>query len=394
MTVTETLTPNVRTRLRRSLFWIVCTVGALIVALIAIALSGGNQAQSRPLQADSATPTGAKGVVTVLEDHGVSVTAADSATDAADSLNGDVTLFVYDAEGFLETSNLADLAAQASDVVVLTPDFQTLRALAPGVLAGGTEATDADPVSARCDIAAAERAETAEVLYTYRITDAPNATGCFPVSDGRFGLISLPQDDGTLTVLGNPGALSNEKILHGGNAALALSLLGQNDELVWYLPTIADVQAHQPPTLGELTPPWVVPFTTLLAVTALAAMFWRGRRLGPVVVEKMPVHVPARETVEGRARLYERGNAREHAIDALRIGAISRIARLLGLPAGATALQVADAAASVLGHDVHDVRAALVEEQPASDQQLMAISSAVSDIEKRVRATLDETGRM
>lgn len=396
MTVAESLTPTFGVRLRRSAFWVVCGVGALVIVLIVLALSGSGGEGSRPLQSDSATPSGAKGLVSVLEDHGVSVTAADSAEDAESALDaGDATLFVFDANGFLNARDLARLTENAADVVVMTPDFADLREIAPGVRAGGAEPADAAPVAAECDVPAAHAAQATEVLYTYRIIDNPDALGCFPVADERFGLVTLPHNDtGSLTLLGNPHALSNDAIIHSGNAALALNLLGEHDELVWYLPTIADVEADAPPTLGELTPPWVVPFTVLLALTAIAAMFWRGRRLGPVVVENLPVHVPARETVEGRARLYERGNARGHAIDMLRMGAASRIAGLLGLSTSATVWEVADAAASTLARDPRQTRAVLVDDMPSTDAGVMALSDSLDDLEARVRAKIDETGRM
>ena len=64
----------------------------------------------------------------------------------------------------------------------------------------------------------------------------------------------------------------------------------------------------------------------LLLLVFLAAAFWRGRRLGPLVVENLPVVVRASETMEGRARLYQKSSARLHALDALRIGAIQRLA--------------------------------------------------------------------
>ncbi|WP_166981101.1 DUF4350 domain-containing protein [Paramicrobacterium fandaimingii] len=396
MSVAESLTPTFGARLRRSAFWIAFGIGALIIVGIALALSGAGSDQSRPLQADSATPSGAKGLVTVLEEHGVSVTAADSAADAENVLDaGEATLFVYDAGGFLEPRDLARLTEKATDAVVMTPDFADLREIAAGVRTGGSEPADAAPVDAACDVPAARAAQTSELLYTYRIIDNDDALGCFPVSDERYGLVSLPQSGGgSLTLLGNPSALNNETILHGGNAALALNLLGEHGELVWYLPTIADVQADAPPTLGELTPRWVVPFTVLLSLTAAAAMFWRGRRLGPVVVENLPVHVPARETVEGRARLYERGNARGHAIDMLRLGTVSRVAGLLGLSTGATVWQVADAAASVLARDARQTRAVLVDDIPSTDAEVMSLSDALDELEAQVRATIDETGRM
>ena len=71
----------------------------------------------------------------------------------------------------------------------------------------------------------------------------------------------------------------------------------------------------------------------MLVLVALGAVFWRSRRVGPLVVENLPVVVRASETMEGRARLYERSNSRLHALDALRVGTVARLARTCGLPA-------------------------------------------------------------
>src|SRR5690606_1050452 len=113
---------------------------------------------------------------------------------------------------------------------------------------------------------------------------------------------------------------------------LALRLLGAEPRLIWYRPGLADADVEVPPSLGDLSPGWVVPVMLLGLVTFLAAAVWRGRRMGPLVVETLPSIVPADETVRGRARLYARAGARLRAADALRIGALGRLARELGLP--------------------------------------------------------------
>ncbi|SEC01828.1 protein of unknown function [Paramicrobacterium humi] len=393
MTATPATTPTVRTGLRRSAFWIVCGIGALLIAVLVIALSGGGSRTTQRLQADSAAPTGAQALVNVLGDHGVRVTAVDNRADAARALAGsDATLLVYDASGFLDPEALADLRASAARTVLVEPGFLDLRTIAPGVLAGGTEADDAAPVDAKCDVPAAVNAQSSEPFATYRITNAA-ATGCFPVGDDRFGLVAL--SGSATTIVGNAGAFTNERILHGGNAALALNLLGGTDTLVWYLPSIADAAGgDELPSLGELTPDWLVPVTTLLALTAIGAMVWRGRRFGPVVVEQLPVTVPARETMEGRARIYARSGARLRALDALRIGTAGRLARMLGMPQAATVWQIADQAASVVGEHPTEVRRVLIDAVPGGDAELMALSGSLADLERRVFTATDETGRM
>src|SRR5690606_15192115 len=130
--------------------------------------------------------------------------------------------------------------------------------------------------------------------------------------------------------------LTNEQIGLNGNAALALWLLGATDELIWYQSNIADATVPGAPTIGELTPAWVSAAIVLFGLTIVALALWKGRRFGPLVVENLPVTVRASETMEGRARLYEKSSSRMHALDTLRVGAISRLATLTGIGRNAT----------------------------------------------------------
>ena len=73
---------------------------------------------------------------------------------------------------------------------------------------------------------------------------------------------------------------------------------------------------------------WIV-FQLCLAIALLA--LWQGRRLGPLVAERLPVVVRASETVEGRGRLYRSRRARDRAADALRTATLQRMLPRLGL---------------------------------------------------------------
>ncbi|GDY74619.1 hypothetical protein SAV31267_041040 [Streptomyces avermitilis] len=66
--------------------------------------------------------------------------------------------------------------------------------------------------------------------------------------------------------------------------------------------------------------------TLQLFIAAALAALWRARRLGPLVPERLPVAIRASETVEGRARLYRKANARDRAAAALRSTTRTRLA--------------------------------------------------------------------
>jgi hypothetical protein len=182
-------------------------------------------------------------------------------------------------------------------------------------------------------------------------------------------------------VAGATDALTNGVVLQQGNAAYALALLGPSDRLVWYLPSVADLSTdgETPPTPG-----WVAPTVLLLLVTTVVAGVWRGRRFGPLIVENLPVVVRASETMEGRARLYQRSSARLRALDAIRMGTVSRLARRVGLPSAATVREVADAAAALLGRDARAVHALLLDEEPVGDADLVRLSDGLLELERAV----------
>jgi hypothetical protein len=84
--------------------------------------------------------------------------------------------------------------------------------------------------------------------------------------------------------------------------------------------------------------------------------------------------VRANETMEGRARLYERAGSREHALDSLRIGAIARLAKLCGLPRRGTLDEVIDAVAALTGRTRDELSTLLVDRIPANDGDLVQLS--------------------
>jgi hypothetical protein len=199
-----------------------------------------------------------------------------------------------------------------------------------------------------------------------------------------FSLVQLNHDGVELTILGLTQALSNERVADSGNAALALNLLGAHPTLVWYIPTLSDVPDGGPETLGDLTPPWVTPVMLLLALTAVAGAVWRGRRFGPLVIENLPVTVRSSETMLGRARLYERSSSRLRALDALRMGAVRRLAVLCGQPRSAPVDEVVSAVAAVTGAQRHIILNLLVDTVPATDADLVALSDALLVLERDV----------
>lgn len=385
------VTPTVRAFLRRRRAWIV--IGAVLVvgALVILVVQGGIRPPGLSLGADNPAPAGSKALVEVLRDHGVTVTDARSFGVAIDGAERGASVVLFDELGVLGDDRLAELAAAADRLIVVAPGFGALETLAPGVRLAGAASGPLD--EADCGFPPAERAgalSDGQRLLT--VDDAAAEAGwkgCFP--DGDFGypvVTGEGESGGELVLVAATTVFENGRIAERGNAALAIGLAGASDDLVWYLPGPGDSDAETAPTIGELTPGWVSPAMVLLIVVVIVAGIWRGRRFGPLVVEQLPVHVPAGETSAGRARLYARSGARAHALDQLRIAAIGRIAAVLRLPRSTAVDQVADAAAEATGRDPSAVRRLLVDELPSSDRALVDLAGELARLEDEVRRVL------
>ena len=388
--MTATTTPTIRRATRWSLFWVLAAAFLVIVAVAGIALTGSAVSRGTPFSATNPGPIGSMAVAEVLRQRGVDVRVAGSLGAARAALSGssNSTLFLVDPGNYLDDAQLRGITGLARDLVVLTPGFAQLRAIAPEIAQAGTVTRAA--LRSGCSLPAAARAERVSGAGRgYRVIgQGADATTCFGSGSKVFSLIRLESGSHTVTVLGTSDAFSNEHVAERGNAALALNLLGANPRLVWYLPTIDDSAVAGGPSIAELTPVWVSPVLALLVIVAIVAAFWRGRRMGPLVIENLPVTVRASETMEGRARLYQKGAARLRALDALRVGTIDRLAAQCGLPRLASVDDVIAAVAQLTASDPLEVRSLLLDDAPRTDRDLVRLSDRLFELERSVaRAT-------
>jgi len=117
----------------------------------------------------------------------------------------------------------------------------------------------------------------------------------------------------------------------------------------------------------------------------VAVALWRGRRLGPVVVEPLPVIVPSAETVRGRARLLRAARARDAASDELRTATIRRLSEMLGLGPDAARVAVIDAVTSQTDKRAQEIEDLLYGAEPRDDAGLVQLATALDDLESMVR---------
>ncbi|MGC0420729.1 DUF4350 domain-containing protein [Embleya sp. AB8] len=358
-----------------------------VIALILIVVSGlilirGDRYEGR-LDPRSTGKQGSKALAQLLRERGVEVNLARSADEASRALGPDSTLVVAFPDLVTEPHLRTLAAAAPARTVLVRPGEDALAILAPGVHTArdaGRRTLEPD-----CPLPAATRAGDADTGGARYDTDLlPGATGCYPYA-GRPTLVLTPPTAGHDTVvLGSTSPLVNDRLDAHGNAALALNLLGAHPHLVWYLPG-ADELPPAKDSLWSLLPAGWRWGAAQLAIAVVLLALWRARRLGPVVAEPLPVVVRAAETVEGRARLYRRGRARDTAAELLRAATRERLARLLGSDPTEAALIAAITART--DHTAAHLHALLYGAIPADDEALVTLSDELDALIRQVRTT-------
>ena len=326
----------------------------------------------------------------MLRDQGVDVIVTTTLEEARAALGSgnESTLFFSNFEGYLTEDQVADAAGLASTVIVAEPILNELLEIAPEVAQAGTSSA---PVAAGCSALTSSTApEITAGPSSYRVIEPSSTiTACYGNDDDGYGLISLDRGDTELRILGATDALTNGGVTASDNAAFALRLLGEHDTLVWYTPSFLDIaDGGGTATPDELAPGWVLPGTWLFALTLLAGALWRGRRFGPLVIEKLPVTVRSSETMQGRARLYAKSAARLHTLDSLRIGTLRRLAALCGMPTTASVDDVINRVSPLVEQPLAQLRRLLIDAEPASDHELIALSDELLALEDRVRTII------
>jgi hypothetical protein len=358
-------------------------LGGIIVGLIQP--TGGTNGYLDP---GDARPGGAHALAQLAGQRGATVTRVSSAAAAVHAASATagrpVTLLVTNPE-LLTESQLKTLAQAPGNRIVVAPDAAVLAILAPRVTETGTPPVQTQPPG--CALPAARLAGSVQAGGLALRTTAAGAFQCYP-GPNQPSLVRYTAGGRTITVLGTGVPLTNAYLAAQGNAALALNLLGPA-RIIWLVPSLP------PPGSigagGRASFASVVPFGAYLVLLQLfiaagLAALWRGRRLGPVVAERLPVVVRAAETVEGHGRLYQARAARDQAAAVLRQAARDRIVRLLGLPATAGDTSVAAQVAGRTGRTADEIMNLLAGPAPASDPALTALADDLDTLEAEVRS--------
>jgi Domain of unknown function (DUF4350) len=373
---------------------IVLALVFLLAAAVVIAAIRSTERHGS-LDPRSADPYGSRAVAELLADRGVDTRVVTTLDEARSATGPDTTLLIAvpDLLTHRQQSQLHSATATSEGrTLLVAPGSWSVERLAPGVVADPAISLEST-LSPDCALPAAQRAGTADTGGIRYTVTQPGYDECYP-SERLPTLVRLPaaSGDGDTVVLGAPDILYNDTLDEQGNASLALQLLGSRPHLVWYLPSLSDPTATDPGEekgfLDLLPSGWLWGTLQLFFAAALAAL-WRARRLGPLVPEKLPVAIRASETVEGRARLYRKANARDRAATALRSTTRSRLAPLVGVPV--TQAHAAEALLPALSTHLHragdgqSLNSLLFGPPPGDDPALISLADQLDALEREVR---------
>jgi uncharacterized protein DUF4350 len=355
-------------------------VGAVVLVIAVLVVALGGAAVDATLDPDGTNDTGAHAIAQLLRNHGVTVERVSDPLRAVAHADAKTTILIT-VPSELDARTEHAIADSAADVVALSPQSSQLRSLGAGAIgvAGIDAVTDRPP---SCALDYANRAGDA-VVGGVEYAAGAHVTTCYP-SDGRAALAAARVGDHTVTVIGSAGFLTNRRLANSGNAALALGLLGAHARLMWIVPgSQSDVAGQQ--SLLDLLPRSVVLAVVQLLLAVVIVGIWRGRRLGRLVPEPLPVVVRAAETVEGRARLYRAAKAHTRAAHALREATLERLRPVLGLARDSDSATVVDAIAARTGALPAEVTALLYGAAPADDAALVTLADELDQLESEVR---------
>ena len=397
----------VTARLRSAGVWIVGAV-VILITVIATMLMTSDREATDPLHYDSTARDGTKAMVETLRDHGVDVTTTEDYETAREASGKPGTTLLIptnievlspgDIDGFR-----SELTAHGNRLALIDPGL-AVQEFTPRITVNDSISPLATPDKVSqpdCSAPAAQAAgpvETGESEYAEAKKDTDGLSACYPftgpgVSDIGGGEVApgsargqLINDEGgsfPVTVIGNPGWVTNTGIAEEGNASLVLSELSQTNRLVVYYPTAND-DSQPPPSTIDYVPSWFIAGGLWLFPCVLILLLIIGRRFGPLAVERLPVVVPAVETVHGRAALSARSHDRTGALHTLRTGALLRIAKQLALGPEAGPHDIITQIASTTGRDLAQVHWVFASGVPSTNTDLQTIVHLLTLIESEI----------
>ena len=363
----------------RRVRWVAAIAATVALVLLALVVTVGRANRQQADDPRSTTSAGAGALGVLLAAEGVQLQVTDKVGDALETSGTDQALVIANGDELSETDAERLLTAGFGRVILLRPDTPTLVRF--GVRAEGRAATRST-IPPSCPADAAEQAGTVsfEDARSAYASTGPTEFSCYPAGSGGYAYLRVVTAAGpTVELVG--GGISNDLLDQAGNAAFGMNVFGAQAEVTWLM-------AREESSGAEATPPGLLPPWWPIAVAQAAVAFavvavWRGRRLGPIMTEPLPVTVRAAETVEGHGRLYHRLDAYDRAARALRAGTVGRLSRAYDHADDPLALS--GVLADRTGLDPMQVRRMLVDARPTTDDDLVNLARDLDRLEQEAR---------
>lgn len=375
---------------RRTVVRVLVSLAALAVAAVALTWSGSSAEVKAAYHPQNPTANGSQALARVLASHGITVDIVTGEAALVEAkVDGTTTLVVTDTSQLRDATiaSLDQAARNAGRVVLVNPGVRVLRTLAPDV--GQRSFSANGSLVAACDADDIRRGESiSRAQSAYRAFGTARAGDtCF--MDNLYAVYLQVENNATrrpsTILIGSTDLIVNSRITNADNAGIAVRAMGHLPRVVWYVPDLRDAPVTSGGADRQLAPPWLSPMLVLAAFAFGGVMLWRGRRLGRLVREPLPVVVRAIETTESRGRLYRKARDGARASSVLREATMRRLTAYLGLPPASRPDAVIAAVAAASPRTPETVAWLLTGPPASSESEMLTLAADLAALEKEIR---------
>ena len=373
-------------------------IATAVVAAIVVVVLTTRATPRQPFDVGSPTPNGWGALAELVELNGGTVRTSAASALVRDDLGGSDTVVVVARPSRLTTQEreaLDDAVVAGSTVVLgapeVLPDSLELGGLDDRTLADTEDRPMAPGECTMDELAGLGPIDAAFVVEQPVPVDARSCYGT-----ARSALVVVEDvGEGRLVTLADPLLWSNARLQPaketGGqpldNAAMALRLIlpGEGVEVVAIDPTPSPGAT----TAGGRDPLELLPVPVKLAllqgaVALVLYLWWRGRRLGRPVTERLPVRIAASELVEAVGDLLRRRGSAARAAATMRADLRRELSGRLGVPPGSPPEVLVEQVATRTGRPGDAVRAVLWDPSPPRREDLATLAAQLDSIRQEV----------
>lgn len=360
------------TRNRNWFLWVV-----VALAVVGSVVLFGRNRPGRPFDPRSTKANGAKALVLLLEQYGVTVDVTASVPEARAEGTGDRLLVLVDHLSSGQHDAIGRYVDAGGVLVVADPSSSLAPTGGQTVGVAGLAGT-VDP--GLCTITALRTIEAVRVEEAIALPIRGGDTSCF--GDRRHAyVVAQGQGDGTVVAVGGGSQWTNHLLADEANAGLATMLLAPQP--TGRVALLTGDGGGGDEGLFDLVPNRVWFALGQIGMGFGVLALWRARRLGRVVAEEQPVTIAGSELVVASGRILDRIGQPARAAEVLRRELVNDLASRFGSPR-AIDPETLDAMASTGGRIPPGTVLAVLHEPVADERALVALASRIDAVRREV----------